>query len=83
MATSVFINFFKKGGGRVHMSATPVEVSREFGSLGAGVRAVCQEQNLGPLQERQAPLTTELPIQLLFRCLDAAQRGRAESMNRK
>lgn len=41
-------------------------------SPGAGVTAaVCWEQNLGPLLEKQELLTPKLPSQFLLRCLDA------------
>lgn len=61
----------------MHRSATPEEARRGFGSL----RAVCQEQNRGPLQEKQTLLTTELPIPFLFRY--SAKSGRTESTDRK
>jgi hypothetical protein len=53
MAAPVFINFLRRGERHVHMSATPVEVRRGFRSPEAGIHVVCQEQNLGPLQEKQ------------------------------
>lgn len=82
-ATSVFINFLRGKEGPAHMSATPVEARRGFASLRAGVNVVCLERNQGPLQGKQALLTTELPTQFLPKCLGTAKSGRAESIDWK
>lgn len=64
----------------MHVRAVSVEARRGFGSPGVGVTAaVCWEQNLGPLQEKQELLTTKLPTQVLLRRLEATKSGRVES----